>query len=265
MAIPEANDFYKDAMQTYASTYENRITLASIENLIADRSAEAISLVSPTALLMIHGERDIIPPVMVRQVFADAGEPKKLVIYDCLHTDLYVREPWVTQSADEAIAWFNRYLHNPRAKKNVQHDPEHNKRVIRELYDRANAGDFAAYEEMLAPDFISYSTAAGQEVRGIEAFKQVNKLYMDAFPDFWLGIDLIMAENDLVTVYGTAKGTFQGALLGHQPNGKTAHWTGIAIYRFNDEGKIDGRWQEFDGLSLFTQLGIIPPVFAGSA
>jgi fermentation-respiration switch protein FrsA (DUF1100 family)/predicted ester cyclase len=265
MAIPEANDFYKEAMSSYAPTYENRITLASVENMVADRSADAIGLIAPTALLMIHGEKDIIPPAMVRQVFEQAGEPKKLVIYDCLHTDLYVREPWVTQAADEAIAWFNRYLHNSKGDPTFRHDLERNKQVIRQLYERSNAGDYSAYDELLAPDFISYSSAARQEVRGIDAFKTVNQMYVNAFPDFWLGIDLIMAENDLVTVYGTAKGTFQGALLGHQPNGKTAYWTGIAIYRFNDEGKIDGRWQEFDGLSMFTQLGIIPPVFGGSA
>lgn len=39
--------------------------------------------------------------------------------------------------------------------------------------------------------------------------------------------------------------------------------TGVAIYRFNDEGLIDGRWQEFHGLGLFTQLGLIPPMGRG--
>ena len=56
---------------------------------------------------MIHGERDVIPPAAVRAVFERAGEPKKLVVLDCLHTDLYVREPWVTQSADASIEWFS--------------------------------------------------------------------------------------------------------------------------------------------------------------
>jgi predicted ester cyclase len=48
--------------------------------------------------------------------------------------------------------------------------------------------------------------------------------------------------------------------MGIQPTGKKISWTGVAIYRFNDEGKIDGRWQEFDAISLFTQMGIIPPM-----
>ncbi len=77
MAFPEANDFYIEAQKTYAPAYENRITTASIEHLVADRSADAIALISPTALLMIHGEKDLIPPALVRQVFEQAGEPKK--------------------------------------------------------------------------------------------------------------------------------------------------------------------------------------------
>ena len=111
MAFPEANDFYTDAMRTYAPTYDNRLTLESMEYLISDHSAEAaIGLISPTPLLMVHGERDVIPPAAVRAVFDQAGEPKKLIVLDCLHTDLYVREPWVTQSADAAIEWFREPL-----------------------------------------------------------------------------------------------------------------------------------------------------------
>lgn len=106
MAFPEANDFYIDAMNTYAPSYDNRLTLESVEYLISDHSAEAITMISPTPLLMVHGEKDVIPPAAVQAVFERAGEPKKLLMLDCLHTDLYVREPWVTQSADAAIDWF---------------------------------------------------------------------------------------------------------------------------------------------------------------
>lgn len=106
MAFPEANDFYTEAKSSYAPSYDNRLTLESMEYLIADHSADAIGLIAPTPLLMIHGEKDVIPPAAVRAVFERAGEPKKLVVLDCLHTDLYVREPWVTQSANAAIEWF---------------------------------------------------------------------------------------------------------------------------------------------------------------
>lgn len=265
MALEEAYSFYTNAMQSYAPTYENRLTLESLEYLASDHSDIAVPLISPTALLLIHGEKDIIPPDMVRKLFDQAGEPKKLVVYDCLHTDLYVREPWVTQSADEAIAWFNRYLHNPRAKSLVPQNIEKNKAVIHYFYDETNKGNLDIYDELFAPEFVSYSSAAGMELRGPEAFKQANSMYLQAFPDFQSTVDLIVAENDIVMVYGEASGTNTGSFMNRPPNGKKIIWTGVAIYRFNDEGMIDGRWQEFDGLGLFTQLGIIPPMFGPGA
>jgi steroid delta-isomerase-like uncharacterized protein len=259
MAIPEAYDFYMEAKNTYAPGYDNRITLESMEYLIADHSADSIHLIAPTALLMIHGAKDLIPPEAVRPVFERAGEPKKLIVLDCLHTDLYNREPWVTQSADAAIEWFDRYLHNSREKSVVASDPEKNKQIIRYFYEQAFSGNYAVYDELFAPDFISYSSAAGGELRGTEAFKQANIMYAKAFPDFYSSIDLLVAEKNLVTVYGVASGTHLGDFMGLPPTGKKLSWTGIVIYRFNDEGKIDGRWQEFDGLSLFNQLGLTAP------
>jgi fermentation-respiration switch protein FrsA (DUF1100 family)/predicted ester cyclase len=265
MAFPEAYDFYMDAKKTYAPTYDNRITLESLEYLIADHADEAVPLIAPTALLMIHGKKDLIPPQMVRALFERAAEPKKLIELDCIHTDLYIREPWVTQSADAAIEWFNRYLHNRQGKSAAKQDPERNKKIIRHFYDEANKGNFQVYDELFAVDFVSYSSAAGMELRGPEAFKQANRMYLEAFPDFQTSIDMIVAENDLVTVYGPASGTNTGPFMGRTPTGRKVTWTGVAIYRFNDEGKIDGRWQEFDGLGLFTQLGIVSPLGGAGA
>ncbi|MBI1258690.1 MAG: prolyl oligopeptidase family serine peptidase [Chloroflexi bacterium] len=265
MAFPEANDFYTDAMNTYAPSYENRITVESVEYIIADNSASAVRLIAPTALLMIHGEKDLIPPDMVRAVFEQAGEPKKLVILDCLHTDLYVREPWITQSADEAIAWFNHYLHKQEAKPVTPEQTERYKEIIRRFYEEAGKENYAIYDELFAPDFVSYSSAAGQELRGPEAFKQANIMYSNAFPDFQTTAEMLIAEGNLVAAYGPASGTNTGELFGQPPTGKHAEWTGIAIYRFNDDGLIDGRWQEIDGLKMFTELGLIPPQGGASA
>jgi predicted ester cyclase len=260
MAFPEAYDFYTEAQKTVAPTYENRITLESLEYLFADHPEQAVHLISPTALLMIHGEKDLIPVEAVRSVIERAGEPKKLVVFDCLHTDLYTREPWVTQSSDAAIEWFNRYLHNQQGSIKMPQDIEKNKQTIRYFYEESLKGNYSVYDELFTPDFVSYSSAAGGELRGPEAFKQANIMYSKGFPDFYTTVDLIIAENNMVVVYGVASGTHLGELMGLPPTGKKITWTGIAIYRFNDEGKIDGRWQEFDAMGLFQQLGLIPPM-----
>ena len=258
MAIEEANDFYTEAMNSYAPCYENRITTASVENLIADHSAEAIHLISPTPLLMIHGEKDLIPPDAVRAVFARAGDPKKLIVLDCLHTDLYVREPWVTQAADAAIEWFDRYLHNDHGRSHAPQDAEKNKQIVLDFYARSFKGDLDVYDDLFSEDFTSFSSATGGEVRGREAFKAAYLMYNKAFPDFTSTLDIVVAEDNLVFVYGISTGTHLGEFMFLPPTGKSLRWSGAAIYRFNDEGLIDGRWQEFDGVGLFQQLGLIP-------
>ena len=79
-------------------------------NLLQYNPDFAIHLTSPTAVLIVHAEKDVIPVEMVRGVYQRALEPKKLVVYDCKHTDLYDKEPWLTKSANEAIEWFRKYL-----------------------------------------------------------------------------------------------------------------------------------------------------------
>lgn len=78
--------------------------MESVENLVADHSGERVELISPTALLMIHGEKD-----------------------------LYTREPSVTESADAAIEWFDRYLHNSKGAAPTFTDIEKNKRIRRDV------------------------------------------------------------------------------------------------------------------------------------
>jgi len=142
-------------------------------------------------------------------------------------------------------------------------DIEKNKRIIREFYERSHRGDLDVYDEMFAPEFVSYSSAAGGELRGPAAFKAAYVTYASAFPDFHTTIDIIVAESNYVMVYGVATGTHEGTFMGLAPTHKKLRWTGVAIYRFNDDGLIDGRWQEIDGLGLFTQLGLIPPIGSG--
>jgi steroid delta-isomerase-like uncharacterized protein len=144
-------------------------------------------------------------------------------------------------------------------------DIEKNKQIVRYFYEQSNEGNLDVYDQLFAPEFVSYSSAAGGEVRGPAGFRAAYEMYAAALPDFNTTVDMIIAEGNLVMVYGVATGTHQGDFMGLAPTGKKLRWTGIAIYRFNDDGFIDGRWQEFDGIGLFTQLGMIPPMGLGGA
>jgi hypothetical protein len=70
----------------------------------------AVNLANATAVLFIHATKDVIPLAMVEEIYNRTSHPKKLVVTDSLHTELYGTEPYITQAANEAIKWFNTYL-----------------------------------------------------------------------------------------------------------------------------------------------------------
>jgi predicted ester cyclase len=112
---------------------------------------------------------------------------------------------------------------------------------------------------LLAPGFVNHGGPAG-ELHGPEAFKEAYVGFTTGFSDFFTSIDLIVAEGDLVVVYGLATGTHDGPFMGLPPTGRVLRWTGMAIYRLDGDGRIVERWQEVDSLALMGQLGLLPPM-----
>ncbi len=138
-------------------------------------------------------------------------------------------------------------------------DIEGNKAAIRTFYDRSHAGDLAVYDDMLTPDFVNHGGPAG-EIHGPDAFREAYVGFATAFSDFNTTIDLMVAEGDHIVAYGVASGTHDGPFMWLPPTGNKLRWTGIAIYRLDGQGRIAERWQEIDGLGLFGQLGLLPPM-----
>jgi steroid delta-isomerase-like uncharacterized protein len=82
--------------------------------------------------------------------------------------------------------------------------------------------------------------------------------FYDAMPDWQITQDFILAEADRVASRGTITGTHSGTFMGVPPTGKKVSWTGIIIFRLDEEGKIIERWQDFDAFGMLQQLGVIP-------
>src|SRR5262249_48492403 len=119
-----------------------------------------------------------------------------------------------------------------------------------------NAGNNEAINELLADDFVNHEGA--MTIPGKQAFYDFQIMFASAFPDFNYQLDEVLAEGDYVSVRATVSGTQQGAFMGMPPSGKYAMWTGSAICRFNDEGKIVERHHVADIGGMLLQLGVIP-------
>lgn len=127
------------------------------------------------------------------------------------------------------------------------------------LYDESNRQNFAVFDEMFSPDFVSYGGAGFQDLNGAEAFRQLYIQFIGTFPDLNFRVENLIADGNLCGVYGTLSGTHKGNFMGFAPpTGKRITWTGTAIFRFDGQGLVDARWQEWDGLSVMQQMGVVP-------
>lgn len=127
------------------------------------------------------------------------------------------------------------------------------------LYDEANKGNLDIFGEMLAPDFVSYGGAGFQDLYGPEGFANLYRTFTQALPDLTFRVEDVICDGDLALARGTLGGTHSGNFMGMAPPTNTyISWTGSAFFRFDEEGLIDARWQDWDGLAVMQQVGVVP-------
>lgn len=132
---------------------------------------------------------------------------------------------------------------------------EKNKAVARRVFEEIfNQNKFEVANEIYAPDFVNHGL---QRSVGLKEDQDAARGWKDAFPDGKMGIVLMLAEDDLVTVVWTGTGTNTGQGNGLPATGKKVELRGITVWRIVD-GKIREEWSAFDKLRMMQQLGLIP-------
>jgi steroid delta-isomerase-like uncharacterized protein len=129
------------------------------------------------------------------------------------------------------------------------------RRVANE-FNKGKAATMAVIDETCAPNVV-YHQATGTNIRGLKDFKQFFSDLFNAFPDFHMTIDDIVAEGDKAVIRYTYTGTHKGAFMGiPATNKKVTGWT-IQIDRFVG-GKCVEAWERMDTLGFMQQLGVVP-------
>ena len=108
-------------------------------------------------------------------------------------------------------------------------------------------------DEVFAQDVVDHDPApdAAPGVRGIIDFWVE---FLTAFPDVELNPEVLMADEDKVTVVLTIAGTHQGPFQGVEPTGRSIRIRGIQVARFED-GLIVERWGCSDEAGIMKQIG----------
>jgi fermentation-respiration switch protein FrsA (DUF1100 family) len=106
----DAWEFFQESLKV-APARRNEVTLRSAEMLREYEPGSYIERISPTPLLMIVGNRDVLTATdLALQAYNRALEPKKLVLFDGGHYDPYVNLFAISSGA--ARDWFVTHLLN---------------------------------------------------------------------------------------------------------------------------------------------------------
>lgn len=106
---PGSESFAWSSVAANGTSYRNEVTLKSWDMFTEYEPWPFVERIAPTPLLMILAKKDSRTPVDDQlEAYANAREPKKLVLLDCGHYEPY--GPRLEQAASAARDWFMEYL-----------------------------------------------------------------------------------------------------------------------------------------------------------
>ena len=125
--------------------------------------------------------------------------------------------------------------------------------VRRNTEEVPGKGNFDAFDELFADDFVDHTTQPGTTPDKAG----VRKFYTDmreAFPDFHAEIHWQLADGDRVMTYKTYHGTHDGPFLGIAPTHRKIHFESVDVMRVRN-GQITDHWGVGNLLPLMQQIG----------
>jgi predicted ester cyclase len=134
---------------------------------------------------------------------------------------------------------------------------EQNKKLVRRFIEEVIIKrNFDLLDGVCSNDLILHAGGMG-EIHGIKEFRRLNTEAggAEAFPDFQITINDIIAESDKVMVRYTVSATHQGEFMGVLATGKKIKWDAICMYLIVDN-KISEVWLCEDTLGLMMQIGV---------
>jgi len=135
--------------------------------------------------------------------------------------------------------------------------PKQYSTLVHEWFEEVwNQRDTRAIDRLLAPDVIIHGITDehGNALRGSEAFKGFHRRFLNAFPRITVEVMDTVSEGDKIAVRCVARGKHEGDGLGIPATQKDTEFGGMCFVRIRD-GKIVEAWNNFDFLTMHTQLG----------
>lgn len=141
---------------------------------------------------------------------------------------------------------------------------EEAKALIEGFVKFRNEGDLASADKVMHPECVIRYSNLPDEIVGLDAYKEYDKMTRITFPDFKMTVDDFFVKDDKIVAYWTLDATNTGPLVTPMgellPTNKKIHISGIGVSYIVD-GKIKEDVAYFDMLNLMQQLGftLTPP------
>lgn len=130
-----------------------------------------------------------------------------------------------------------------------------NKETIRRFANIVNSGEFASLGEICDDNFV-YRSSAGEEFYGVDGIEQLLSTYHEAFTDFEVTPEELIAEGN--KVFGTYRqtGTHTGNLMGIEASNNEIDIQVASLCTF-ENGKLVEEYDIYDTLDFLKQLGAV--------
>ena len=138
-----------------------------------------------------------------------------------------------------------------------------NRQLTRRWFEEVwNQGRVATIDKLMAPDAIVWGIGAGgKALRGPGEFRKFYQPFRDAFSNFRVVVDDVLADGEQTVTRLRFSGRNTGDGLGVPPTGRAFASTAIIIARWRD-GQIVEAWNEFDAAGMMQQLTAAQPQMA---
>ncbi|MFN2545157.1 MAG: ester cyclase [Actinomycetota bacterium] len=138
---------------------------------------------------------------------------------------------------------------------------EHLVMLLRLVEDGFNTGRFDRLDEIFHPDVVVHAPFPVDP--GVEGLRSGFERIREGFPDSHAEIDDFVDAGDRIYRRWTVTGTHTGTWFGIPPTGRRIEINGVDIERF-EGGLIVEHWTIWDRMVMLEQLGLAPPMGAGS-
>jgi len=129
------------------------------------------------------------------------------------------------------------------------------KQTARQFFDDVyNQENLDSIDTLVTPSFVYH--ARGEDVEGIEKFKNWISSDRAAFPDMRFAVVDSIAEGGKVATTFVVEGTHKKEFRGIPATHKKFETVGMSVFHF-DGNKIKEAWVVVDGLSAALQIGVV--------